>query len=381
MKPHRIAAATAVLFASTLLTNPVPQPVAAQSATKKESREKKSEHYSAWVFQDDDQSLLFEIRGKVTFSEDYSAIETLSPDGKVRIRSGRGANQREVTITRDGAGGVRYDFSFGGKAHSFDDEARSWMKAFVAKMARESGFDSKRRVARLLQQGGPDAVLTEIETIKSDFAQRMYFEALLDQAKLDGGSLTKAIRLAMRRIGSDFEKRQVLSLLAEQPELDSDRLSLLIEAIASINSDFEKATLLKSVLERNAVTATQMAAAMKATRSLDSDFEKTNVLLRAVEIGGRDAVNAPDFFPAVKAIDSDFEKGRLLNRITQRLPKDTDVLIKVVGCAAEMGSDFEKANVLRRVSALRNDDPALREALRKAVETVASDFERERIRE
>ncbi len=377
MKPHRIAATSAVLFAATLFTQPVPQPVSAQTRVTSSTSRSQKDGQTSWLFVNDD--LLLEIKGEATFSDDYTAIETLSPDGRVRIRAGKGSEQRLLVVTHDGAGGLKYDYSVGGKPRPFDGEARAWMTAFVDRAARDSGLDSKRRVARLLKQGGPEAVLKEIEVIGNDFAKRLYFENLLDQTQLKGDVLARAIRLAMREIGSDFEKRQALSRLAEQPDLTGERLSLLIEATATIGSDFEKTKLLTLILDRTTVEATQMAAVLKAARKLSSDFEKTNLLMRAIEIGGPNAANAPDFFPSVEAISSDFEKGRLLNHVTQRLPRETAVLTKVVKAATGISSDFEKANVLRGVAALRHTDPALVEALRKAINTVTSDYERERI--
>ncbi len=85
----------------------------------------------------------------------------------------------------------------------------------MPQMIRESGVGAERRVARILRQGGPPAVITEIGLIHSDGSKRIYLEQLFSQATLNTEQLKEAARL-IRGISSDGDKAQVLTTVDEK---------------------------------------------------------------------------------------------------------------------------------------------------------------------
>src|SRR5262249_11741513 len=73
---------------------------------------RKSEHISVhtddstWVMnrRDDDQDLRIRIKGKAEFTDDYSDIKALSPNGSLRVEETRGAITRRFEIETDASG-------------------------------------------------------------------------------------------------------------------------------------------------------------------------------------------------------------------------------------------------------------------------------------
>ena len=90
---------------------------------------------------------------------------------------------------------------------------------------RASAFEAEMRVARILKRGDVDAVLAEIDELKSDYAIRRYAVAL--------------------------SKREALS---------PDQLSILIEKLSGLSGDHDMARALQTIVEKQDVTDEAMLA-------------------------------------------------------------------------------------------------------------------------
>src|SRR5436190_23055772 len=85
---------------------------------------RKSEHISVnsndetWTMnrRDGDNELRVRIKGKAEFTDDYSDLKTLSPNGSFRLEETRGGVNRRFEIETDAQGNQRRAYSVQGRA-------------------------------------------------------------------------------------------------------------------------------------------------------------------------------------------------------------------------------------------------------------------------
>ena len=118
-------------------------------------------------------------------------------------------SKRVYEVKADAAGNLTRTYSVGWSTKPMDDEGRVWLARVLPQLIRDSGIGAGPRVARILRQGGPQAVLAEIGRIHSDGSKRVYLEQLFSQATLKPSDLKDSARL-IRSISSDGDKAQVI---------------------------------------------------------------------------------------------------------------------------------------------------------------------------
>jgi hypothetical protein len=84
-------------------------------------------------------------------------------------------------------------------------------------MIRTSGAFARDRVARILQRGGPDAVLAEVSRLESSYVRRVYYSELLRQAPTTDALLTEVLQRVPSDLKSDYEKATLLTQAAKLP--------------------------------------------------------------------------------------------------------------------------------------------------------------------
>src|SRR5262245_19340702 len=151
---------------------------------------------------EDGRELRIRIKGKPEFTDDYSDIKSLSAGGHVRVEETRGSVSRRFEIEPDAGGNLRRSYYLQGRTHEFDGEARQWLSALLLEAVRQSGFDAERRVARLYQKGGANAVLEEVSLINGDYAKRIYLRELMTNHQLDSASVQRVTRMVARELKS-----------------------------------------------------------------------------------------------------------------------------------------------------------------------------------
>ncbi len=323
--------------------------------------------------------LQIRVKGKAEFNDDYSDIRRLSPGGSVRIRDSRGAQIRRLEIEADGNGNLKRVYFVNDSLRDFDAEARQWMTAMMLDLVRQSGFDAERRVARLFEQGGANAVLAEIGQIKGSYAKSLYFRHLLKQQTLDVATVQTVVRQISREITSAYEKRQALSAVSEKYLREPAVLGELIAAAGTIDSDYERGQLLAVFVQGATLTEAQLQATLRVIAGIGSDYEQAQALLRMAKSRKLPAAARPQLFDAIKGIDSDYEQARVLLVLLKDDGADAELMKLVVKSSADISSDYEQARVLLRVAALGKDNEDIRKMLVEAAKTIGSEYERGRV--
>ena len=322
-------------------------------------------------------SLSVKIDGAIEFTDDDHDVRSLSPDGHFRVEEGTWLSGRAYDVKADSAGSLTKTYSVGWSAKPLDSEGRAWLEHLLPQMIRDSGFGAGPRVARILRQGGPQAVITEIGLIHSDGSKRTYLEQLFSQAPLDTEQLKQAAKL-IRGISSDGDKAQVL-VSVDGKYFTGELRPKLFEAVESISSDGDKRRVLSDILKKDVGSADTRLSTASAAKHISSDGDKAEVLIEMANSYRDRGGLGMAYFEAVKSISSDGDHARVLSTLLAAHGDDRDMLARVLGSAQKISSDGDKARVLKEAVAQYGDDELIRKAFIDAANSISSNGDHQQV--
>ncbi|MGA7929522.1 MAG: M56 family metallopeptidase [Candidatus Sulfotelmatobacter sp.] len=322
-------------------------------------------------------SLKVNIDGAIEFTDDDHDVKSLSPHGHFRLEEGGWLSRRAYDVKADATGNLTKTYSVGRTSKPLDDEGRAWLARLLPQLIRDTGIGAGPRVARILRQGGPPAVIAEIGLIHSDGSRRIYLEQLFSQATLNKEQLKDSGKL-IREISSDGDKAQVL-ITVDEKYFTGDLRPYLFDAAESISSDGDKRRVLSDIIKKDAGNIETLVRATRVARHISSDGDKAEVL---VEIA--DPYRASDelhmvYFEAVNSISSDGDHARVLSKLLQAHGDDRDTLARVLRSAEKISSDGDKARVLRETVSSYSDDEVVRKAFFDAANSISSDGDHQQV--
>jgi beta-lactamase regulating signal transducer with metallopeptidase domain len=322
-------------------------------------------------------SLSVKIDGAIEFTDDDRDVNSLSPGGHFRMEEGTLLSGRAYDVKADSAGNLTKTYSVGSSVKPLDSEGQAWLGRLLPQMIRESGVGAAPRVARILRQGGPKAVINEIGLIHSDGSKRIYLEQLFSQATLSTEQLKQAARL-IQGISSDGDKAQVL-VNADGKYFTGDLRPNLFEAVESISSDGDKRRVLSDIVKKDAGSADTFLGTARAARHISSDGDKAEVLIEMANSYRENGGLGLAYFDAVKSISSDGDHARVLSTLLATHGDDRDTLARVLGSAEKISSDGDKARVLKEAVIRYSDDEFIRKAFIDAANSISSDGDHQQV--
>jgi beta-lactamase regulating signal transducer with metallopeptidase domain len=322
-------------------------------------------------------SLSITIDGTVEFTDDDTDVKSLSPYGRFKVEDGSLLSKRAYEVKADGAGNLTRSYSVGWSSKPMDDEGRAWLSRLLPQVIRDTGIGAGPRVARILRQGGTQAVLTEIGRIHSDGSRRVYIEQLFSQATLKPSELKDAARL-MRGISSDGDKAHVI-IIVDKNYFTPELRSYLFDAAESISSDGDKRRVLSDIVQKDGGNLETLASAARAARHISSDGDKAAVLIEMAgpyrPAGGVDMA----YFDATNSISSDGDHARVLSKMLASHADDHNTLTRTLLSAQRIASDGDKARVLKEAVASYSEDAAMRKAFFDAANSISSDGDHQQV--
>lgn len=332
-----------------------------------------------WEHSDNGERFRMEIRGKAEFNDDYTDIRSVSEGGYVRIEEDRNGQSRRFEVRPDATGQLRRLYSINGESRALDEAGRAWVGKIILDAVRQSGIDAEKRVQTILRKQGVKGVLDEIALISSDYAQRHYFEALINVGNLNQTDLQSVLRMAAQHISSDYEQAQLLIAVADRVIVKDAAAAAFFEAAGTIKSDYERKRVLTTILKQGTPSRELLIQVAKSAADISSDYEKASVLKELSGIYLDDPALRAIYFQAVNAISSDYEHRGVLSALLKKSKVSDDVLAGMLESAMRISSDYEKATFLLEASNAYTGDARLRTLFLKAVETIGSDYERGRV--
>jgi beta-lactamase regulating signal transducer with metallopeptidase domain len=318
-----------------------------------------------------------QLDGKIEFTDDDSDVKSLSPNGRFRREEGGGFSGRTYEVKADSAGNLTKTYSVGRTTKPLDDEGRAWLSHLLPLIIRESGIGAPARVARILRQGGPQAVLTEIGLIHSDGSKRNYIEQLFSQAQLNTAQLEDAAKL-IQGISSDGDKVQVI-ITVDSKYFTPDLRPYLFKAAESISSDGDKRRVLSDIAQKDAGSPETLLGVARAAHHISSDGDKAEVLIEIADHYGSSDELRGAYFDAVDSISSDGDHARVLSKLLAAHGSDRDTMVRVLRSAERISSDGDKARVLIEAVSSYTDDDSVRKAFLDAANSISSDGDHQHV--
>jgi beta-lactamase regulating signal transducer with metallopeptidase domain len=322
-------------------------------------------------------SLSVKIDGAIEFTDDDHDVKSLSPGGHFRMEEGTWLSGRAYDVKADSAGKLTKTYSVGWSVKPLDSEGLAWLGRLLPQMIRDSGFGAGPRVARILRQGGPQAVINEIGLIHSDGSKRIYLEQLFSQATLNTELLKEAARL-IRGISSDGDKAQVL-VNVDEKYFTGDVRPNLFEAVESIHSDGDKRRVLSDIVKKDAGSTDTLLSATRAAKHISSDGDKAEVLIEMANSYRESGGVGMAYFEAVKSISSDGDHARVLSTLLAAHGDNRETLSRLLESAQKISSDGDKARVLKEAIARYSDDELIRKAFIDAANSISSDGDHQQV--
>lgn len=228
----------------------------------------------------------------------------------------------------------------------------------------------------MLERGGVDAVLDEVEAIRSDHVQGIYLSSLLDQASPSAADTERIIAVAAAGMSSEHELAELLVALAGRG-LDAPLDSRYLELVASFGSDHEAARALRALLESAAPPATTVAGVLAVAAGLESSHELSRVARAALAAIPPSAAVPGVFFDTVAAIPSSHGRRRALEAVVERELAEAEIA-RLLEVAATISSDHDRAEILVDLANRHRLDDANRRRYRDAAGGISSRHDRER---
>jgi hypothetical protein len=312
-------------------------------------------------------SIRLEYKGKVTFTDDETGIQALTPGGFLKYRR----DELAVQVESDHQGKLSYAWTDDGRKREWDAQGQQLLAESVRLML-DRGVGAADRAGQTYQKGGAAAVLANVPTLPEGHVRGIYLDYLLVNASLSAGELAEVAK-QIAALESDHEKANLLHKFTRQQLQAPEVGKAFLAAVATIDSDFEQARILKKVLQEGSLGAPLLVEALRIAADIDSDFEKSQVLKTAFasELSETSLGAALEL---VKCIGSDFEKSQALKLLLANDQVPEAIRNDALDLVGSLSSDFEKSSLLKEFlangAASRNFAKVL-----GLVATISSDFE------
>ena len=256
------------------------------------------------------------------------------------------------------------------------------LERILRRMAREisSDHEMSRLIAlipadSLRRESTAEGFLAAARTIGSDHELRRALTVLLGvPAFPDFG---ETVLDATTTLGNDFELAELLKDVVEAYPEDRPLPSGFARALRTIGSGFERRKVLGTALRRPGLGSEELEMLLHAAKGINSDFELAELL---VELARGYPAELPEaYYRAVTTIGSDYEQRRVLDAVAARPDLSAQAVRSVLETSLGIGSDHELAQLLRQLAETHPIGDQVRPAFDRAVATIGSAHERERV--
>jgi hypothetical protein len=303
-----------------------------------------------FVWSNDGERLTVKWTGEFRLSGDERDIAWVEEGAQLIIADGWVFTDR-VEFRGLAGGQVERTFYRSGVKRDLDANGREFIASSIQRMIR-SGMFAAERVTRLLQQGGPEAVLAEVDRLQTDssYVKRVYYSALLKQAELTTAQLSTLLdRLTSMR--SDFEKGDLLRLVLTEPNVTDDQRLLVARAASKMSSDFEQRKVLSATLDVSKVSSALAGVVIDSLATVTSNHDRSLVLIEIAKKGGVTPETSSRFMTAVGTMSSSHEQRKVLAAVANMPALAGTIARDSMKVAATMSSSHDKAEVLLQVVA------------------------------
>lgn len=304
-----------------------------------------------------------EYKGKIIVTADDKNIESISPDGYLKISKSSFGNSRTIEITSDSKGNLTKKYLDGRKEVAFNPDGQEWLEEILIDVIRKTGIGGKERIMRIYNKGGVRAVLNEIE----------------DFDKSSGYSYYKTTNHALLYFESiEYDGYNVKYLyyktLVNEIKLNKEELIKVLKAITEISSNSTKGTLLREILGKYELDSYATEKFLDATESLSYNTERGNVLRAYQKKYKITKENAGEFFDVIDGMSINSEKGNVIKPLLESGNFDKDILDDLIRTVGDFSANSERAAIFRLLVPIVAGDEDLTDQLLTETNNLSSSY-------
>ena len=297
------------------------------------------------TWSDNGEKVSVKWNGGFRLSEDEKDIAWVEDGATVSISDGVQAAARVELRGRNGT--VERTFTRNGSRREWEPEGRAFLAAAIDKLIRHSAAFAKERVARFLEQGGPEAVLTEIARLgDSSYVRRVYYSELARQAELSESLLGRILQRVPAELRSDYDKATLLTTIVKQPAITDAHRALIARAVTSIGSDYDQRRTLTAVMDTRPVSPAVAAAVLEGAATIGANYDRSLVLSELAGRGGLTPATSAAFMSLVKSMGSSYDQRRVLTAVAAQGSLPDAVAADAIKSAGAISGSYDQAQTL-----------------------------------
>ncbi|HEX2076456.1 MAG TPA: M56 family metallopeptidase [Longimicrobium sp.] len=315
------------------------------------------------------------IEGDVRFTEDFTAVRSISPGGVFRLTLRDGGRRTEVVI-RPGAGGVRPTMRAGGRELPWGPDAERWLAVALPQLIRRTSYGADQRALTILARHGVDAALREMDQIPSPTVRNRYADALLG-ASPDAGAMRQALdQLATAEPAGTISP--LLQRVAPRVPADAEVQSAYLRAAERIDSRAEQRRALVALAESGPMARGTWLELFRLAGRIDNGHDLELLLGGVAPRLPADGAVHEAYLEVAGRIRGSADRRRALAALVATRKLDAPMQVRVLGFVAALGNSTERELLLAQAAPHLSRDPRVAHAYRAAAEHVANADERRR---
>lgn len=323
---------------------PPPPPPAPPAPLEPATGQSQTRGNMTWSHNDERVSVKW--TGAFRLSADERDIEWVEEGATVTIADGTLFASR-VDLKGVPGGRIERTFSKNAFKRDYEPEGRLFLADMIQKLVRQTGMFAKERVARFLSQGGPDAVLAEIDRLSdSSYVRRLYLTELMKQADLSEATLSKILQRAVTDLKSDYDRATLLTEILKRPAITEAHRVNIARTVKSISSDHDQRRTLSAVLDAGTVSAPVSSAVLDSLATVNSNYDRSLVLIELAEKGGVTPATSGQYMSHVRTMSSSYDQRRVLTALATKTSMPGAVAAEAVKAAGAISSSYDKAEML-----------------------------------
>lgn len=319
------------------------------------------------------------IEGEVRFTDDFTAVRSVSPGGVFRIALRDGPRSTEVVVRRGAGGGIHPAMRVGGHDLPWGPEAERWLARALPELMRISSYGADYRAATMLAQQGADAVAGEMGQLRTEALRSAYADALLGTG-LDAPTMRTALD-HVATLENYAAVPQLLLRSADRLPADAGVHDAYLRAAARIESEPDLRRVLAALARPGRLRPEGWMELFRHARRIGSGRELELLLSDVAPVLPAERRVHAEYLAVARRIGGDADRRRALVALAASRRLDAAMQVRVIGEVAGLRSDAEKALLLTRLAPTLSRDAEVAQAFAAAAGWIESAPARARVME
>ena len=304
-----------------------------------------------------------EYKGKIIVTSDDKNIESISPNGYLRVSKSSFGNSRKIEIESDNKGNLTKKYFEGRTEKDFKTDGIDWLNEILIDVIRKTGIGGKERVLRIYHEGGVSAILYEIDnfdrtgnysyyktTSNSWFffesieysgfnAKYLYYKTLVNDIKLTSEELIRVLR-ALEDLSSNSTKGTLLREILNKYDLNSYTKEKFLDAVESLSYNTERGNVLRAFQNKYKIDSDISREYLDVIGRMSINSEKGNVIKDLLATQKLDKKVLSDLIFTVDDFSSESEKAAIYRLLVPFVVGDDDLTSQLIMATKKMNSSY-----------------------------------------